>query len=175
MVQAAFVVCVVACVVAAFVPTFLRELRLSKVSEAAEHLQLMHTRAAAYYAAEHRPEGTIEPLRHCLPDAAGPTPGEPAEEPVEVDWTDATTPDGQTWTALGFAPTRDVRFSYLFEPVTHGCGLRSPGGTYLVTFRAEGDLDGDGERSVFERRAAANPETGELEPVGILYVRDRIE
>ena len=42
-------------------------------------------------------------------------------------------------------------------------------------FRAEGDLDGDGERSIFERRAAADPDSGELVPIGILYVRDRVE
>jgi hypothetical protein len=43
-----------------------------------------------------------------------------------------------------------------------------------VTFRAEGDLDGDGERSLFERRARGT-EDGTLVPVGILYVRDRVE
>ena len=94
---------------------------------------------------------------------------------MEVAWDDASTLDGQTWTALGFAPSRPVRFSYVFEPTAHGCGLRSPEGTYLVTFRATGDLDGDGERSVFERRAAADPRTGELVPIGILYARDRVE
>lgn len=170
MVQAAFVVFVVGILVAAFVPTFVRELRLSKVAEASEHLALMHSRAAVYFAAEHGPG-----LRHCLPSPAGPSPSEPSEEPVEVDWADASTPDGLTWTALGFAPSRPVRFSYSFEPTTHGCGLRSAEGTYLVTFRAQGDLDGDGERSIFERRAAADPRTGELVPIGTLYVRDRIE
>ncbi|MDQ3035274.1 MAG: hypothetical protein M3Y87_22915 [Myxococcota bacterium] len=173
MVQAALAVCVIGGVLAAFLPTFVRELRLSKVSEASEHLALMHARAAAYFAAEH---ATADgPQRHCLPPAAGPTPVAPRVEPVDVDWSDASTLEGETWTALGFAPERPVRFSYAFEPTTHGCGLRSPAGTYLVTFRAEGDLDGDGERSIFERRAAANPETGELEPLGILYVRDRVE
>lgn len=173
MVQAAFVVCVVGCVLAAFVPAFLRELRLSKISEASEHLALMHQRTAAYYAAERTIEGST--LRHCLPRSAGPTPAAPSVEPVEVDWSESESLDGQTWTALGFAPGRAVRYAYVFEAVTHGCDLRSPERTYLVTFRAEGDLDGDGERSIFERRAAADPETGELTPIGILYVRDRVE
>lgn len=173
MVQAAFVVCVVGCVIAAFVPTFLRELRLSKISEASEHLALMHQRAAAYYAVERTIEG--QTLRHCLPRSAGPTPEDPGEDPVEVDWTESESLDGQTWTALAFAPSRPVRYSYSFESVTHGCDLRSPEGTYLVTLRAEGDLDGDGERSIFERRAAADQDTGELVPIGILYVRDRVE
>lgn len=174
MVQAALLVCVVGCVLAAFVPTFVRELRLSKASEASEQLAQMHARAAAYFAGEHALEDGTR-ARHCLPPAAGPTPSEPSAEPVAVDWSDASTLDGRTWTALGFAPERPVRFSYAFEPTTSGCGLRSPEGTFLVTLRAQGDLDGDGERSIFERRAAASPTTGELEPVGILYVRDRVE
>jgi hypothetical protein len=174
MVQAAVAVCIAGCVLAAFVPTFLRELRLSKVSEASEHLSLMHSRAAAYFAASHpTPDGGS--LVHCLPPPAGPTPAVPSEDPVEVDWHDESTPDGVTWTSLVFAPSRPVRFAYQFEPVAHGCDLRSPEGTFLVTFRAQGDLDGDGERSIFERRAAAAPATGDLEPVGILYVRDRVE
>jgi type II secretory pathway pseudopilin PulG len=167
------VVCIVGVALAAFLPTFLRELRLSKVSEAAEYLALMHARAAAYFAAEHETEGG--PMRHCLPPGAGPTPAEPSEEPVAVNWRDERLPGGETWRALGFAPERPVRFTYMFEPTSVGCGLRSPPGTYLVTFRAQGDLDGDGERSIFERRAAVDPETGELVPLGILYVRDRTE
>lgn len=171
--QVALIVFVAGTVLAAFLPTFVRELRLSKVSEASENLARMHASAAAYFAMEHTTErGTST---HCLPPPAGPTPAAPSVEPIEVDWGDASTLDGETWSALGFAPARPVRFSYVFEPSADGCGLRSPEGTYLVTFRANGDLDGDGERSVFERRAAADPRSGELVPLGILYSRDRVE
>jgi hypothetical protein len=175
MIQAATAVCLAGIVLAAFVPTFLRQLRLSKVSEASEHLGEMHARAAAYFAAEHVVDGTAQAQRHCLPGSAGPTPIEPSEEPVDVDWADASTRDGATWAALGFAPERPVRFAYSFDPVAEGCDLRSAEHTFLVSFRAQGDLDGDGERSVFERRAAVDAETGELVPIGILYVRDRVE
>ena len=173
MLQVALIVSVLGLMLAAFLPTFVRELRLSKVSEASENLARMHASAAAYFATEHATERGA--ARNCLPPGAGPTPEEPSVEPVEAAWDDTSTLDGQTWSALGFAPARPVRFSYVFEPSAHGCGLRSPEGTYLVTFRATGDLDGDGERSVFERRAAVDPETGELVPIGILYVRDRVE
>lgn len=168
MVQSALVVSLVGCALAGFLPSFVRALRVSKVSEAAEHLALMHESAAAYFAAEHETEQG--PQRHCLPPPAGPMPAAPTVEPTSPDW--ASDP---VWAALGFAPERHVRFSYTYEPVAHGCGLRHSPGTYLVTFRAQGDLDGDGERSMFERRAAVNAETGVLEPLGILYVRDRVE
>lgn len=192
-VQVCVGICLVGCLAAAFVPTFMRQLRLSKVSEAAMNLELMHTRTAAYFATEHiiaRPgpepapvaEGEEAPppprplhARRCLPAAAGPAPSRPSDEPVDVDWQDEDLPGSATWRAIGFSPDRPVRYSYTYETVTEGCGLRSPEGTYLVTFRARGDLDGDGERSVFERRAAAPEGDTGLIPIGILYVRDRVE
>lgn len=170
--QIALLVFVVGSAAAAFLPTFVRQLRLSKASEAAEHLALMHDRAAAYFATEHKTDGGN--LRRCLPGPAGPTPATPQQEPVLLTFADAPSGDGRVWSSLGFSPARSVRFSYTFEPTLHGCDLRGAPGTYLVTFRAQGDLDGDGERSMFERRATVNEE-GALEPIGLLYVRDRVE
>jgi type II secretory pathway pseudopilin PulG len=201
MVEAAAAVSVAGIVLAVFIPTFLRELRTSKTSEAAEQLALLYRRSAAYFESTHLPgapedeaaeegdadeaddaeegEGAaptpeLEPRTRCLPPTAGPTPRMPTREPERVDFTHEDTPGHDTWRALGFQPPRPVRYSYTFEPTASGCGLRSPEGTYLLTLRAEGDLDGDGERSVFERRFRAT-EDGRLEPFGILYVRDRVE
>lgn len=173
MVEVAAIVCVVGVVLAVFIPTFLRELRTSKTSEAAEHLELLYQRSAAYFVAR-RPQAEGPARTACLPPTAGPTPRAPTEDPEEVDFQSDDTPGHETWRALEFEPRIPIRFSYTFEPTASGCGLRSPEGTYLLTLRAEGDLDGDGERSVFERRARANDE-GELEPTDILYVRDRAE
>lgn len=175
--QVALAISIAGCVLAAFVPRFLRDLHLSKVNEAATELNRMHWGAAAYFAtpwlAPDAPAGT--PVRtHCLPEAAGPTPELPSAEPVEVDFGDPALPGSATWRSLAFFPDGPVRFRYSFVPVESGCELRSPEGTYLVTLRAEGDLDGDGARSLFERRARANDE-GVLVPTGILYVRDRTE
>jgi type II secretory pathway pseudopilin PulG len=173
LVEAAAIVCVVGILLAVFIPVFLRELRTSKTSEAAENLQLLYQRSAAYFMARWPSEDG--PTRTgCLPPVAGPTPRLPSTRPEEVEFLSDETDGHETWRALGFAPTRPLRYSYTFEPTASGCGLRSPGSTYLLTLRAEGDLDGDGERSVFERRARAN-EDGQLEPSGVLYVRDRVE
>jgi len=157
---------------AVFLPTFVRELRTSKTSEAVEHLQTLAERAAAYYATRFpREDGPSQ--RGCLPPTAGPTPRLPTAQPAPVDFAAESTPGHETWEALGFRPEREVRFAYTFEPTASGCGLRSPEGSYLLTLRAEGDLDSDGERSLFERRMAARD--GELRSFGILYVRDRAE
>lgn len=173
MVEAAAIICVVGIVLAVFIPTFVRELRTSKTSEAAEHLELLYQRSSAYFATSW-PSEEGPPQVSCLPPTAGPTPRMPTQEPATVDFDSEETPGYETWRALEFQPEIPVRYSYSFEPTAAGCGLRSPEGTYLLTLRAEGDLDGDGERSVFERRVAAT-EDGELVPFGILYVRDRAE
>lgn len=173
MVEVAAIVCLVGVLLAVFIPAFLRELRTSKTSEATEHLGLLYQRSAAYFAAR-RAQEDGPALTRCLPRAAGPTPRAPSEEPREVDFADEELPGSATWRALEFAPRIPLRYSYTFEPTASGCGLRSPDGTYLLTLRAEGDLDGDGERPIFERRARAN-EDGDLEPSDILYVHDRVE
>lgn len=155
------------------VPAFLREVRLSKTSEAADMLQTMHLGASAYFSIRQRIDG-VEHSR-CLPIEAGPTPERPRVDARPVDFFDQRVHDAATWRALAFRSERPVRFSYRFEPVQAGCDLRTPEHTYAVTYSAEGDLDGDGARSLFERRDAASSTEDVLVPVGILYVRDRVE
>ena len=158
-------------IAAVFIPTFLREVRLSHTTEAAEMLQLMHLGAAAYYATPQLVDGAEQ--RHCLPLRAGPAPREPRQTARSYDFFDEETPDVATWRVLTFRSERTVRYSYAFSPAEAGCDLRAPDGTYLVSYRAEGDLDGDGVRSLFERRDTS--ENGALVPLGILFERDRVE
>lgn len=181
------VVSVVATLTAIFVPTFARHLRTSKTSEAPEMLADLYRRSAAYFVIDRPLDEEGSPERSaCLPGSAGPSPRQPDADPVGVDFGEEAAPSGPTWSALGFGqrapycqPEDDgfecqVRYSYTFEPAGSGCGLHSPTGSYLLSIRAEGDLDGDGERSVFERRATAD-EGGQLVPFGVLYTRDRME
>ncbi len=172
LVEAAVLVGIVGVVVAVFVPTFAKSLRTSKVAEASELLEQLHIRTAAYYAASHG-EGP-ERRRACLPAAAGPAPAEPSPDPQEHDFQDEAMPGAETWKALGFQPNRPIRYRYSIVPAAEGCGLEAPDNGPLVLFRAEGDLDGDGKRSVFEREASVG-EDGTLVPVGILHMLDRVE
>lgn len=173
LIEAALIVCLVGIVLAVFIPTFARELRTSKTSEAVDHLATLSRRASAYFTAPQRRDGGPSQLR-CLPPTAGPTPRAPSSHPELVDFHDEATPGHETWEALGFQARDPVRYAYTFEPTASGCGLRSPEGSYLLTLRAEGDLDDDGERSLFELRMRAL-DSGELVEEGILYVRDRAE
>lgn len=174
LVEVAAIVAVAGVLLAMFIPTFVRELRTSKTTEATNHLRLLHQRSAAYFVERRRPDEDGPTETRCLPPVAGPTPRLPTETPHEVDFQSEDTPGHETWRALGFAPEIPVRFTYTYEPTSSGCGLRSPEGTYLLTIRAEGDLDDDGERSIFERRARATDD-GQLVPSDVLYIRDRVE
>ena len=168
MIEAALLLCLTGIVLAVFVPTFLSRVRTNKVNEAAELLQEMSDRAAAYYATS-----WDTGKRYCLPPRAGPTPATPTVELAEVDFF----ADGQSghasWEALGFQPGRPVRFSYSYTPSHDGCELIGGDELVSVTFRAEGDLDGDLVPSTFERRATLDAEG--LKPADALHVHQRTE
>ena len=168
LIEAALLASLAAIVLAIFVPTFLRRVRTNKINEAPELLQLMSQRANAYYETSW---SAVD--RACLPPSAGPTPESPTEESEVVDFHAPETTGSATWRALDFQPGRPVRFSYEYEPSRHGCRLGEEGEPGSVVFRAEGDLDGDGVRSTFERRATMGRER--LEPEGVLLVHQRTE
>ena len=173
LVEAAVLVCIVGALLAAFVPTFIREMRTSKISEASEALTEMHRGAATYFAARFdKPSGRR--VGHCLPTAAGPAPARATVDPVEVSFAAEETPGATTWRALSFEPHGPTRYRYTFAPEASGCELRGQPGLPLLSVRAEGDLDGDGKHSLFERTATVD-EDGVLVPLGVLHVVDRVE
>jgi len=168
LIEAALVLCLIGTLLAVFVPTFARRVRANKISEASELLREMSDRAAAYYATSWDASRS-----HCLPPKAGPTPALPSIDPIEVDFFADEQTGHATWEALGFQPDRPIRYSYSYTPSHEGCDLiggKEPG---TVTFRAEGDLDGDGVRSIFELRSALDA-TG-LHQADALHVYQRVE
>ena len=167
-IEAAIVLCLLGTTLAVFVPSFLRRVRTNKINEASELLQEMSHRAASYYGT---PWGPMK--EHCLPPKAGPTPTEPTMEPAAVDFSSNDVTGHSTWVALGFQPERPVRYSYSYTPDRDGCGLVPTDPAISVLYRAEGDLDGDGVRSTFERSATVGPEG--LESGDVLRVHPRIE
>lgn len=169
--ETATVISVVGMLLAVALPTLGKTVRPSKLTEASEQLDSLVRATAAYYA-EPRLDAHGE-LTHCLPPPAGPTPETPSVSPISVDF-----PAGaEGWKALGFATSVPLRFRYAYMPAVWGCerdrSWNVPG-PLLVRFRAEGDLDGDGAYSHFERRAQILP-GGELRIEPVLHVEDRVE
>lgn len=168
LVEAAAVISAVGVLLAILVPTFVRELRTSKVEEASSLLEELHLHTAAYFQARHAGQ------RRCLPAAAGPAPAEASVDAVDVDFKHESTPGHATWDALGFEPSRPIRYRYELIPLREGCEIAASPGDPLFVLRATGDLDGDGRHAVFERVATLSAE-GAVVPHGTLYVRDRME
>jgi type II secretory pathway pseudopilin PulG len=162
------VVCALGVILAVAVPTLARSVRASKVAEASEQLDALYRAAAAYYAV---PRG--EAGGHCLPESAGPTPELPNAAPSAVDFAAASS-GSETWQALGFLPQLPLRFRYSFMPSVAGCGLPRGAPPHRLVLRAEGDLDGDGALSTFERHATIDS-GGRLPAEPVLHVHDRIE
>ncbi len=168
LIEAALLLCLMGIVLAVFVPTFLRRVRINKITEASELLREMSDRTAAYYATSWNTG-----KRYCLPPSAGPTPAAPTVDSVDVDFFADEQAGHTTWEALGFQPGRPVRYSYSYAPSQDGCDLIGSDDLGWVSFRAEGDLDGDGVRSTFERRATLQADA--MKPADTLRVHQRIE
>lgn len=168
LVEGALLLSLIAVVLAIFVPTFLRRIRTNKISEAAELLGEMSHRTHAYYDTAWP---TLE--SHCVPPEAGPTPSAPTEEPQTVDFFSDAAAGHPTWEAIEFQPDRPIRFTYRYLPTQHGCGIRGAEEEVSLLFRAEGDLDGDGVRSTFERRAVIGRDG--FSPSDALLVHQRTE
>ena len=174
MVEAALVVCILGVGLAVFIPTFLSKVQTSKIGEASTHLAQIYRSAASYYESAQPLEGD-EGVRHrCLPPLAGPTPAMPTEDAARVDFAAEGVEGAATWSALAFSPEEPLRYSYTFTPVEAGCGVEVEPGRALITIEARGDLDGDGQTSLFERSATLD-EDGLWTPLGLLYVSDRVE
>jgi type IV pilus assembly protein PilA len=171
-VEVSILVCLAGIVLAVGIPAFVRALHTSKLAEAPRELQRIYAAASAYYAMAH---ATAEgEQRHCLPESAGPSPGQPSRGPVAVQFAAAETSGAASWRALGYEPEGPIRFRYSLRVGHPGCGgRRDSHGEFVLSAQAEGDLDGDGVLSTFERNASVK--NGELELDPLLTVRDAVE
>ena len=129
------------CIVMAAVglPAFIEYTKKSKAAEAEQNLRFLYNAADAYYSREFAgPTG--EMLTHCTVDSAV-----TANQPSSASQSLAPLPP--SFAALEFPAERPMLYQYEIESVG-GCG--HPPGTHLYTFFARGDLDDDGQQSLYE-------------------------
>lgn len=119
-------------VAATMIPTFLRNVHASRLSEPVEGLKLIAARATL------RAAGS--PIENAFPESAPWTPATTPRGELQVD--PPGTWDGATWRALDFSFDAAHAYSFSFE---------SSNGEARSSFvaRARGDLDGDGVTSSF--------------------------
>jgi hypothetical protein len=127
------IIAVAGSVLAATVPSFIANLRASRLAEPVDGLAHLAARATAF--------AVGRPVELAYPSSVGLT---PARVPTGQRVTDpAGTWDHPTWRRLDFAFTDP--HSYAFEFTSN---LTANVSTFIV--RAQGDLDGDGVTSTFE-------------------------
>jgi hypothetical protein len=159
----ALVIAGITIVAAIAIPAHLDRLQHAKTAEARDNLRSLFMGAAAYYSREHvASDGTV--LTGCTVTPAS-TPNVPGP--------DETTPGAlsPSFEALGFAPAGPIYYRYEIVSVP-GCG--HPSGETLYSFRAHGDLDGDGVHSLFELCAGPGSR-GELVRSPVPYVERELE
>lgn len=146
------------------VPAFIGYLSRAKTAEAEANLLMLYEGAASYYAEEHfSPDGTS--LTACAVGSAT-TPNIPSSGKSML-----SPPLGEPFDALGFAPYDPVYYRYEIVGVG-GCGHTA--GENLYSFRAVGDLDGDGVTSLFELAAGASADNDLMRAAGF-YRQDELE
>jgi type II secretory pathway pseudopilin PulG len=159
---------------AVMIPAFVRQVHVSKLAEASDLMDAMRRGVTAYHGT---PQRTAKGVRlGCAPISAGPTPSAPSTVPNPVDFQAAATEGSDTWRAIRFQPDRPIRYAYTLRASAPGCGLRdepSAPGEPTIKLRAEGDLDGDGHRSLFELDLVSRD--GVLVAERPALVRDRVE
>ncbi len=158
--ESAILVAVLGVLCAVAIPTFARYGRLSKTTEASEKLAYLFRAATTYYSSDRVSRRSL-----CVPASSKTLPSVPVPKRVRVDFS-----ADPTFSQLDFSSSDPVIFAYTFVGVDR-CGVR---GAPAFTARAEGDLDGDANRSLFERAARATA-SGEIESSLGLYVVDRSE
>ena len=153
LIELMIVVAILGILAAVAIPAFIKYARRSKTAEAEQMLAYMFRQGAAYYTGERVPNQGTNTLisAQCMPATAGPTPPAP---PTQARRTADFPSASPTWEQLQVHVGDPLYFIYTFDvPGGTTCDLRNGN---AFTARAEGDQDGDGVRSTFERAAFAN-------------------
>jgi type IV pilus assembly protein PilA len=167
LIELMIVVAIIGILAAVAIPSFIRYMRRSQTAEAGMNLRRMYDGAVSYFVGEHSDVNGVVLARQ-FPANAGPTPAvPPAAVKVLVPPGDWNVP---SWNALDFAVNDPQRYSYSFTST----GLDA---TAQATMIAQGDLNGNGVFSLFQRNCfgiVSGSETGVSGSSG-LYVQNEIE
>jgi len=163
LIELMIVVAIIGILAAVAIPAFLKYIKKSKTSEARTNIRKIYDGNLSYFDEEHVTRGGSILSKSFI--TAGPTPAgatPPGVDKVSGDWETAA------WKALKFGADSPVLYQY--ESVAAGLGTDSS-----FTARAQGDIDGDTQTSLFERVASVSSATGEVVGGAGLYTDDDIE
>lgn len=148
LIELMIVVAILGILAALAVPAFIGYVRRSKTAEVPSILQGLFKSASVYYTKERVAPGITSQLqRACIVQAVTASPFVPTDEKQKWDYSEwnPAFPD------LDFTVADYAYYAYNIPvggPANGSCGNASQ--TALYTFRAVGDLDGDGVQSTFD-------------------------
>lgn len=147
------------------IPAFIGYLTRAKTAEASANLRNLHVLAEGYYTASHHgPDGVAR--THCVV-SSGRTPNMPGPGKTLLP-----SSLGPAFDELGFSAADPVYYQYEIVSVG-GCGHGPDEALY--TFRARGDLDGDGTESLYEIAAGTGPDGDGLQAPPRIYRENELE
>ena len=166
LIELMIVVAILGILAAVAIPSMIKYLRRAKTTEAVDKLSYLYRNSGTYATGERVGRGMTG--ASVAPQFPGTQMLTPMAVAAGVRVTDPVgTWDTVTWQALDFS-IADPHY-YSFEYVSTGTGATSN-----FTARALGDLDGDGNRSTFERAGALNTQREMYGSAGI-YMESELE
>ena len=168
LIELMIVVAIIGILAAIALPAFFAYARRSKVAEVYGNLKALHTGAASYYLQHRTGQGVSPPaVGHCTVASSAMLPASPGPNKQTADFL-----SDPTYSALGFDIGDPVWHGYIVVSAGAACGHGT--GTSLYTYRAIGDLDGDGTQALIEL-AAGSDDTNELYHAPGFYLWNELE
>jgi type IV pilus assembly protein PilA len=167
LIELMIVVAIIGILAAVAIPAFMKYIRRSKTVEATMNIRKIYDSSVAYYESEHAdPSGSV--INRQFPSTIGWTPaancgkqpgGKCAPATFKSQWA------VPTWTALNFSVDDPFYYQYQYT----GAGVDS-----ASTFSAEaqGDLNGDGNFSLFRRNGSVTSDNNVTGGAGLYSVND---
>ena len=161
LIELMIVVAIIGILAAVAIPAFLKYIKKSKTTEARTNIRKLYDGQIAYYNEEQVARSGTVLTKEFISTAGTPT-NVPGINKQTGTW------DTGNWPLLKFGSDSPVLYRY--TAATSGSGT-----TAAFTARAEGDTDGDGTSSLFERVGSVNSSSGEVEGGSGLFASNELE
>jgi len=168
LIELMIVVAIIGILAAIALPAFIGYVRRSKTSEATNNLKSLYVGANSYHAQERTGQGLVAVTSaNCVVAPQIEPGGTPAGIKVQTNFNALS-----SFVGLGFGVTDPHYFNYEIADSSDACGVVTAG--LIYNMQAHGDLDGDGDDSLFELAVGVNGQ-GEMYRAPGFYVENELE